>query len=78
MDLKRPLPCNAQGHLQRDQGAQSPPSLTWNVSRDTASATFLGNLFQHLTTLTKTNFIFNQNLSSFSLKPFPLVLSIES
>ena len=43
--------CNKQGHLQLDQGAQSPSSLTLSVFRNGASTTSLGNLFQCFTTL---------------------------
>ena len=47
------------------------------VSRDGASTASLGNLCQCLTTLSIKHFFLmsNQNLSSFSVKPFPLVLS---
>ena len=38
--------CNEQGHLQLRQGARALSSLTLNVSRDLASTTSLGNLFQ--------------------------------
>ncbi|KAK4807110.1 hypothetical protein QYF61_018451 [Mycteria americana] len=70
-------PCNEQGHLQLDQVAQSPDKLTLTVSRDGASTTSLGNLFQCFTTLIVKNFflISSLNLPSFSLKPLPLVLS---
>ena len=52
-------------------------SLALDVSRNRASTTSLGNLFQCLTTLTVKYFflISNLNLPSISLKPFPLVLS---
>ena len=43
------LSYNEQGHLQLDQGAQSPSSLTLGVSRDGASTTFLCNLCQCFT-----------------------------
>ena len=56
---------------------RDPSSLALRVSRDWASTTSLGNLFQCLTSLT-VNEIFlisNLNLPTFSLKTFPLVLS---
>ena len=37
------LPCIEQGYLQLDEVAQSPSSLIFNVSKDRASTTFLGN-----------------------------------
>ena len=43
------LPANEQGHLQEDQVA--PSSLTLNVSKDGASTTSLGNLFQCFITI---------------------------
>ncbi|KAK4807049.1 hypothetical protein QYF61_018390 [Mycteria americana] len=60
---------------QQDRGA--PSNLTLNVSRDGASNTSLGNLFQCFTTLIVKKFflISSLNLPSFSLKPLPLVLS---
>jgi len=45
------LPCNEQGHLQLDQVLRALSSLTLNVSRNGASPTSLGNLFQCFTTL---------------------------
>ncbi|KAK4825361.1 hypothetical protein QYF61_026880 [Mycteria americana] len=50
---------------------------TLNVSRNGASTTSLGNLFQCFITLTVRNFFLTSslNLPSFSLKPLPLVLS---
>ena len=52
-------------------------NLTLNVSRDGASCTSPGNLGWGFTTLIIKNFfvISSLNLSSFSLKPSPLVLS---
>lgn len=41
------MPPALQRHLQPDQAAQSPSSLTWSVSRDQASTTSLGNVFHH-------------------------------
>ena len=68
-----PTPCNEQGHLQLSQGAQSPSSLTLDVSRDGASTTSLGNLCQCLTTLTVKNIflISSPNLTPSSLNQFP-------
>ncbi|KAK4827187.1 hypothetical protein QYF61_015149, partial [Mycteria americana] len=56
---------------------RAPSNLTLNVSRDGASTTSLGNLFQCLTTLTVKNFFLKSslNLPSLSLKPLLLVLS---
>ena len=45
------LPCTEQGHLHLQQVLSAPSSLTLNISRDRASTTSLGNLFQCLTTL---------------------------
>ncbi|KAK4823599.1 hypothetical protein QYF61_003799 [Mycteria americana] len=59
---------------------RAPSNLTLNVSRDGASTTSLGNLFQCLTTLIIKNFflISSLNLSSFSLKPLLLFLSLQA
>ncbi|KAK4810670.1 hypothetical protein QYF61_007470 [Mycteria americana] len=56
---------------------RAPSNLTLNVSRDGASTTSLGNLFQCLTTLIVKNFFLKSslNLPSLSLKPLLLVLS---
>ena len=43
------LPRSEQGHLQLNQMLRAPSNLTWNVSKDGASTTSLGNLFQCLT-----------------------------
>ena len=50
--------------------------IFWNVSRDGASPTSLGNLCQGFTTLSVKNFflVSSENLLSFTLKPSPLVL----
>ena len=55
---------------------RAPSNLTLNVSRDGASTTSLGNLFQCFTTLIVKNFFFisSLNLPSFSLNPLPLAL----
>ena len=55
-----------------------PSHLASNTSRDGESTASLNNIFQCLTTLCVKNFllIFNLRLLSFSLKPFPLVLSL--
>jgi len=56
---------------------RAPSNLTWDVPRDGASTTALGNLGQGLTTLTGKNFflISHLNVPSLSLKPSPLVPS---
>ncbi|KAK4814100.1 hypothetical protein QYF61_008195 [Mycteria americana] len=56
---------------------RAPSNLTSNVSRDGASTTSLGNLFQCLTTLMVKNLFLKSslNLPSLSLKPLLLVLS---
>ena len=70
------LPYNEQGHPHLSQVLRALFSLTFSVSRDRASTMSLGNLCQCLTILIVKNFfISNLNLFSFSLKPFPLVLS---
>jgi len=55
---------------------RAPSSLAWNVSRDGASPTALGNLCQSFTIRIVKNFflISSLNLLSFSLKPLPLLL----
>ena len=84
LELKRTLkahsvqfPCNKQGHLQPDQVSQCPNQPINVPSVGVAFTTSLGNLFQCLTILiVKILFLIsNLNLPSFSLKPFPLVLS---
>ncbi|KAK4828550.1 hypothetical protein QYF61_027519 [Mycteria americana] len=56
---------------------RAPSNLTLNVSRDGASTTSLGNMFQCFTTLILKNVVLisSLNLPSFSLKPLPLLLS---
>ena len=58
---------------------KAPSNLTLNASRDGASTTCLGNLCQRPTPLIVTNVLLlsNLNLPSFSLKPLPLVLSLQ-
>jgi len=72
------LSSNEQGYPQLDHIAQSPiqPDLP-SVSKVGVSTESLGNLFQCLNTLIVKNFflICNLNLTTFSLKPFALVLS---
>ena len=53
-------------------------NLALNTSRDGASTTSLGSLCQHLPTFSVKSYplISNLNLSSLSLKPFPLVLPL--
>ena len=57
-----------------------PSNLTWNVCRDGASTTSLGNLCQGFTTLIvkKLFLISSLNLPFFILKPLPLVLSLQT
>jgi len=59
---------------------KAPYNLAFNIPREGASTVSLGNLFQCLTTLIVNNFFLtsNLNLSSFSLKPLPLVLSLQA
>jgi len=56
---------------------RAPSNLALNVSRDGASTTSPGNLYQRFTTLTVNNFflISSLNLPSLSLKPLLLVLA---
>ena len=56
-------PCNEEGHPWLDQVLRAPSSLTFNVSKDKASTTTLGNLLQCLTTLTVKNFFLISNLN---------------
>ena len=73
------LPCDEQEHLQLDQVAQSPvqPDLEclqgWEIHHLSGQPVPV----PHHSYCKKRNFflIFNLNFSSFSLKPFPLVLS---
>ena len=55
-------------------------SLALSASRDGASTTSLGNLFQCITTpwVKKSLLISNLNLPCLSFKPFPLVLSLST
>ncbi|KAK4830120.1 hypothetical protein QYF61_008547 [Mycteria americana] len=55
-------------------------NLTLNISNDGASTTSLGNLFQCLSTLIINNsfLLSSQNVPTFSLKPLPLVLSLQA
>ena len=71
------LPSHEQGHLQLSQVLRAPSSLTLGVFKGGAPTTSLGNLCQCLTSLIVKNFfpMSNLNLPSFSVKPFPLVLS---
>jgi len=59
---------------------KAPSNQTSNVSRDGASTAPLANLCQRLTTLIIKNFflMFSLDLLSFSLKLFPLVLSLQA
>ena len=57
---------------------RAPSNLALNSSREGAATASLGSLCQCLTTLMVKNFflISHLNLPSFSLEPFPLVLSV--
>jgi len=59
---------------------QAPYNLALNTAREGTATASLGNLFQCFTTLMVKNFflISNLNLPSFSLEPFPLVLSLHA
>jgi len=59
---------------------RAPSSLTLNTAREGAATASLGNLGQGLTTLMVKNFflISHLNVPSFSLQPFPLVLSLHT
>ena len=63
--------CRVASHQTRLPRATS--SLALNVSRDGASTTSLGNLFQCFTTLWEKNFLLisNLNFPCLSLRPFP-------
>jgi len=65
---------------QQTRLPRATSSLALNASRDGASTTSLGYLFQCVTTLWVKNFflISNLNLACLSLKPFPLVLSLST
>ena len=55
-------------------------AMALSTPRDGASTTSMGSLFQSLTTLRVKNFLLisNLNLPSFSLKPFPPILSLSA
>jgi len=57
---------------------RAPSNLALSTAREGAATASLGSLGQGLTTLTVKNLflISNLNLPSFSLEPFPLVLSL--
>jgi len=76
LSFNPPAMCRVANHQTRLPRATSSQAL--NGSRDGASTTSLGNLFQCVTTLCVKNFlpISNLNLPCLSLKPFPLVLSL--
>jgi len=59
---------------------KAPSNLALDTAREGADTASLGNLFQCLNTLIIKNFFFitSLNLSSFSLKPLPLVLSLHA
>uniref|UniRef100_A0A8C2Y8F8 Ankyrin repeat and sterile alpha motif domain containing 1B n=1 Tax=Coturnix japonica TaxID=93934 RepID=A0A8C2Y8F8_COTJA len=66
--------------LQGKSYSVTSPCPTLNTSKDGASTTSLGSLFQDLTTLLVKNFPLtsNLNLPSFNLKPFPRVLLLSA
>ena len=76
MIIQFQTPCCVQGASHQTRLPRATSSLALNASRDGASTTSLGNLFQRVTTLWVKNFflISNLNLPCLSLKPFPLVL----
>jgi len=59
---------------------RAPSSLALNPAREGTATASLGSLGQGLTTLMGKNFflISDLNLPSFSLEPFPLVLSLHT
>jgi len=59
---------------------RAPSNMALNTAREGAATASLGNLGQCLTTLMGKNFfpISHQNLPSFSLEPFPHVLSLHT
>ena len=59
---------------------KAPSNLGLNTTREGAATTSLGNLGQGLTALTVKTFFLtsNLNLPSLSLKPLPLVLSLQA
>jgi len=64
------LPCNELGHHSYIRLPRAWSGLAFKVSRDEASTTSLGNLYQHLTTLTVKGFfpISSRNLPSLSTR----------
>jgi len=76
IEFEPPAMCRVANHQTRLPRATS--SLALNASRDGASTTSLGNLFQCITTLCVKNLFLtsNLNLPCLSLKSFSLVLSI--
>ena len=73
-------PCHEQGHLPLDQVAQSSIQPGLEHCQGGSSHSFSGQRVQCFTTLMVKNFflISNLNLPSFSLQPFPLVLSLHT
>ncbi|KAK4811189.1 hypothetical protein QYF61_019820 [Mycteria americana] len=73
-------PWRKEPTLEQIRLLKAPSNLALNTSNDGASTASLGNLFQFLTTLIINNFFLmsNLNLPSFSLKPLPLVLSLQA
>ncbi|KAK4807355.1 hypothetical protein QYF61_014886 [Mycteria americana] len=73
-------PAMSRDSFNQSRLLRAPSSLALNVSRDGASTSSLGNPGQCLTTLSVKPFflISSLNLPSFSLKPLPLVLSLQA
>ena len=73
-------PAGEQGWQPPDRLPRAPFNLALNAFRDGTSTTSMGSLFKCLTTLWVPHFFLTSslNLSSFSLKPFPLVLSLSN
>jgi len=78
MDLKDHPPSNPHATFHQTRLLKAPSNLALNTAREGAATASLGNPGQGLTTLTVKNFFLtsNLNLTSFSLKPLPLVLSL--
>ena len=70
-----PTPAVGRDTSQQTRLLTAPSSLALSASREGASPASLGNLCQCLTTLTVKNFFLISclNLTSSSLKPFPLL-----
>ena len=78
--VSTPLLCSGSPTARLGSVPRAASSLALNASRDGASTTSLGNVFQCITALSSKHFLLlsNLNLSCLSLKPFPLVLSLST